>query len=86
MDQKRQPQTSGHEEEQQEKIKTGYGQEEIQMLKATAKELQKEGADVEPERPILKEARTPKERIATAIDQSTPSHSGKGSHGVHRIH
>lgn len=86
MDVKRQPERSKEEQAQQEQTKKGYGEEEIEALRDQAREQAKEGADVNPDAPIPEEARTPKERIATALEELTPDQPGKGSHGVKRIH
>lgn len=86
MDVKRQPQRSDEEQAQQQQTKVGYGEAEIRQLREQAREQAKEGADVDPDMPIPDDARTPKERLATAIEGLTPDQPGKGSHGVKRTH
>lgn len=86
MDVKRQPERSEEEKARQEQAKQGYGEEEIEALRDQARKQAKEGADVNPDAPIPEEARTPKERLATAMETLTPDQPGKGSHGVKRIH
>lgn len=86
MDVKRQPARSDEELAQQEQIKKGYGKEEIEALRELARKQRQEGADVNPDAPIPDEARTPKEKIATALDVLTPDPPGKGTHGVKRTH
>lgn len=86
MDVKRQPQRSDEEQAQQQQIKMGYGEAEIQQLRGQAREQAKEGADVDPNMLIPEESRTPKERLATAIEGLTPDQPGKGSHSAKRVH
>jgi hypothetical protein len=86
MDVKRQPQRSEKELAQQEQTKESYGEKEIEQLRDQTRKQQREGADVNPDAPIPEEARTPKERIATALEELTPDQPGKGSHGVKRTH
>lgn len=87
MDVKRQPQRSDEELAQQEQIKKDYGEEEIQALREAAAKQVQEGADVDPNAEVNPpEARTPKEKMATALERLTPDQPAKGSHGVRRIH
>lgn len=73
MDLKRQPQRSEQELAQQEQTKNGTANEEaIESLREKAQQARKEGANVDPSMKIPEEARTPKERLATAIEGPTP--------------
>ncbi len=84
MDVKRQPQRTEAEQAQQEQAKKGYGEAEIEQLREQAGEQRKEGAEVDPNMAIPEEARTPKERLATAIEGLTPKTPAQGPHGLKR--
>lgn len=86
MDQKRQPQRSDEEQAQQEQTKADYGEAEIEQLREQAHQQAKEGAAVDTNMKIPDEARTPKERLATAVEGLTPDQPGEDSHGVTRMH
>ena len=58
----------------------GYGEEEIKNLRQNVASEAKKKED------IPEDARTPKERIASAVHQYTEETPAKGTHGVGRTH
>jgi len=59
-----------------------YGEAEIEALREQAREED----EAKKQQDIPDEARTPKERLASAIHEYTEESSAEGSHGVHRTH